>query len=142
MNTASHACGSTRQAALERQDLSCSYLAHHELDSVMIFIIIYACMQTSTLHKTHMLYRLKVISHMAILACMHKCTLNWTYTCSIHTHLRCECRTCMLDVSINELPHHHLAASEEILHTAHSLTSPMISTHNLQFCAMQSTDTP
>jgi len=31
---------STRQAALERQDLSCTYLAHHELESVLIIIII------------------------------------------------------------------------------------------------------
>ena len=30
----------TRQAALERQDLSCTYLAHHELDSVIIIVII------------------------------------------------------------------------------------------------------
>jgi hypothetical protein len=30
----------TRQAALERQDLSCTYLAHHELESVLIVIII------------------------------------------------------------------------------------------------------
>ena len=30
----------TRQAALERQDLSCTYLAHHELESVLITIII------------------------------------------------------------------------------------------------------
>ena len=30
----------TRQAALERQDLSCTYLAHHELDSVIITIIV------------------------------------------------------------------------------------------------------
>ena len=29
-----------RQAGLERQDLSCTYLAHHELESVMIIIII------------------------------------------------------------------------------------------------------
>jgi hypothetical protein len=27
-------------AALERQDLSCTYLAHHELESVLIIIII------------------------------------------------------------------------------------------------------
>ncbi len=32
--------GCTRQAALERQDLSCMYLAHHELESVLIIIII------------------------------------------------------------------------------------------------------
>ena len=32
--------GCPRQAALERQDLSCTYLAHHELESVMIIIII------------------------------------------------------------------------------------------------------
>ncbi len=32
-----------RQAALERQDLSCTYLAHHELESVLIFIIIIPC---------------------------------------------------------------------------------------------------
>ncbi len=30
---------STRQPALERQDLSCTYLAHHELESVMILVI-------------------------------------------------------------------------------------------------------
>ncbi len=30
----------TRQAALERQDLSCTYLAHHELESVMVIITI------------------------------------------------------------------------------------------------------
>ncbi len=30
----------TLQAALERQDLSCTYLAHHELESVLIIIII------------------------------------------------------------------------------------------------------
>ena len=29
-----------RQAALERQDLSCTYLAHHEPESVMIILII------------------------------------------------------------------------------------------------------
>ncbi len=29
-----------RQTALERQDLSCTYLVHHELDSVIIIIII------------------------------------------------------------------------------------------------------
>ena len=28
-----------RQAALERQDLSCTYLAHHELESVVIVMI-------------------------------------------------------------------------------------------------------
>jgi len=28
--------GCTRQAALERQDLSCTYPAHHELESVSI----------------------------------------------------------------------------------------------------------
>ena len=30
---------STRQAALERQDLSCTYLAHHELESLIFFFI-------------------------------------------------------------------------------------------------------
>ncbi len=30
----------TRQAALERQDLSCMYLAHHELESVKVTIVI------------------------------------------------------------------------------------------------------
>ena len=28
------------QAALERQDLSCTYLAHHELESIMIIILL------------------------------------------------------------------------------------------------------
>ena len=32
--------GYTRQAALERQDLSCMYLAHHELESVIMIVII------------------------------------------------------------------------------------------------------
>ena len=27
-----------RQAALERQDLSCTYLAHHELESVIVIV--------------------------------------------------------------------------------------------------------
>ncbi len=42
-----HVC---RQAALERQDLSCMYLAHHELQSVFIIIIYHVCMcmQAST----------------------------------------------------------------------------------------------
>ena len=30
----------TRQAALERQDLSCTYLAHHELESILLITII------------------------------------------------------------------------------------------------------
>ena len=29
-----------RQTALDRKDLSCTYLAHHELESVLIIIII------------------------------------------------------------------------------------------------------
>ena len=29
-----------RQTVLERQDLSCTYLAHHELESVVIIVII------------------------------------------------------------------------------------------------------
>ena len=28
------------EAALERQDLSCTYLAHHELESVFIIVIV------------------------------------------------------------------------------------------------------
>ena len=32
--------GCTRQAALEKQDLSCMYLAHHELESFEIIIIV------------------------------------------------------------------------------------------------------
>ncbi len=38
--TEQHCLDSTGQAALERQDLSCTYLAHHELESVLIIIII------------------------------------------------------------------------------------------------------
>ncbi len=30
----------TRQAALERQDLSCTHLAHHELESVFYYVTI------------------------------------------------------------------------------------------------------
>ena len=38
--------GCTRQAAVERQDLSCRYLAHHELESILILIILlFACQQ-------------------------------------------------------------------------------------------------
>ena len=32
--------GCSEQTALARQDLSCTYLAHHELESVIIIIII------------------------------------------------------------------------------------------------------
>ena len=32
--------GGSEQTALARQDLSCTYLAHHELESVLIIIII------------------------------------------------------------------------------------------------------
>ena len=32
--------GCTRQTALERQDLSCMYLAHHDLESVVMIITI------------------------------------------------------------------------------------------------------
>ena len=32
--------GCTRQAALERHDLSCTYLDHHELESEFIIIIV------------------------------------------------------------------------------------------------------
>ena len=35
-----HRAHSAHQAALERQDLSCTYLAHHELESPIIIIII------------------------------------------------------------------------------------------------------
>ena len=36
-----HACkGCTRQAALERRDLSCMNLAHHKLETIIIIIII------------------------------------------------------------------------------------------------------
>ena len=31
--------GCSRQAALERQDLSCTYLAHHELESILVTIV-------------------------------------------------------------------------------------------------------
>ncbi len=36
-----------RQTAVERQDLSCMYLAHHELESVLIIIIIVHVAATS-----------------------------------------------------------------------------------------------
>ena len=35
-----HRAHSAHQAALERQDLSCTYLAHHELESIIIITII------------------------------------------------------------------------------------------------------
>ena len=35
-----HLQGCTRQAASERQDLSCTYLAHHELESVVTIVIV------------------------------------------------------------------------------------------------------
>jgi len=42
--------GCTRQAALERQDLSCKYLAHHELESVLIIIINIIITNSCSLH--------------------------------------------------------------------------------------------
>jgi hypothetical protein len=33
--------GCTRQAALERQDFSCTYLAHHELESVKFLLLLF-----------------------------------------------------------------------------------------------------
>ena len=43
MNFAKHSNTSELQTALERQDLSCMYPAHHELESVVIVIIITGC---------------------------------------------------------------------------------------------------
>ena len=32
--------GCTRQAAVEREDLLCTYLAHHELESVTVLLLV------------------------------------------------------------------------------------------------------
>ena len=47
--------GCTRQTALERQDLSCTYIPHHELKSIVIIIVIILFITTVTNIKVTMI---------------------------------------------------------------------------------------
>ena len=42
-------CVRTRQTALERQDLSCTYLAHHELESIIMIMMVIIIIITITI---------------------------------------------------------------------------------------------
>jgi len=64
--------------ALERQDLSCTYLAHHELESVLIIIIIYYYyMQPSAGLTLETCSAYKVKQHLATLSYVH------SFVCSV-----------------------------------------------------------
>ncbi len=67
-----------RQAALERQDLSCTYLAHHELESVLIIIITIVIIIIIII-----ILLIVIIVHITVSAPRvrsHQCSLPWTST--------------------------------------------------------------
>ena len=65
----------TRQAALARQDLSCTYLAHHDLKSVNVVVYCY--------------HRLLVPVSFALVACPHTCSSASTICQLISCCLEC-----------------------------------------------------